>query len=181
MKLVSDPADPRRCKFSYPHEQCWREAEYGAEFCLAHGGRSTEEAESKRLMLLAEVNNRRRLAELSGHDGVKSLREAVALTYMLIEKQVNNDPTLLSCCGSVNNLLVTLTKLTKECLALEQNTGELFSKEAAYRLVQSMCAIVIDELQGVEGHEEIIDRIADRLFPAVGAARNHDLLKLPST
>lgn len=180
MKLVTDAADPRRCKFSYPHEQCWREAEYGSEFCLAHGGRSTEAAESKRLMQLAEISNRRRLEELTGHDGVKSLREAVALAYMLIERQVNNDPTLLSCCASVNNLLLTLARLTKECVALEQSTGELLSKEAAYRLVQSMCEIVIEELQGIEGYEEIVDRIADRLFPTVNAARNYEPLRLPS-
>ena len=181
MKLVTDPADPRRCKFSYPHEQCWREAEHGCEFCLAHGGKSTEEAESKRLMLLADVSNRRRLSELTGHDGVKSLREAVALTYMLIERQINNDPALLSCCGSVNSLLLTLARLTKECLALELSTGELLSKEVAYRLVQSMCEVVIEELRGIDGYEEIIDRIADRLFPTVNAARNQELLQLPSS
>ena len=181
MKLVTDPADPRRCKFSYPHEQCWREAEYGSEFCLAHGGKSTEQAENKRLMQLAEVDNRRRLMELSTHDGVKSLREAVGLTYMLIEKQVNSDPTLLSCCGSVNNLLLTLGRLTKECHALEQSTGELLSKEAVFRLAQSMCEIVIDELQGIEGYEEIIDRIGDRLFPVVRGARNDEILRLPAS
>jgi len=181
MKLVSDPADPRRCKFSYPHEQCWREAEYGPEFCLAHGGKSTEEAESKRLMQLADVNNRRRLAELLGHDGVKQLREARDLAYMMIERQVNNDPSLLSCCASVNNLLMTLAKLTKECLALEQSTGELLPKEAVYRLVQSICEIVVEELRGIEGSEEIIDRIADRLFPTVKAARGSELLRLPAS
>lgn len=180
MTLVTDPADPQRCKFSYPHEQCRRRAEPGSEFCAAHGGRNLEVAEEKRLMQLAEIGNRRRLSELATHDGVKSLREAVALTYMLIEKQINADPTLLSCCASVNGLLVTLAKLTKECQSLEQSTGELLPKEAVYQLAQTMCQIVIEELREVEGYEEIIDRIAERLFPAVHDARGNEILRLPS-
>ena len=77
--MVTDPADPRRCKFSYPHEQCWREAEAGCDFCLVHGGKSKAEAEDTRLYHLAEVDNRRRLAELSSHERIKSLREEIGL------------------------------------------------------------------------------------------------------
>jgi len=183
MKLVTDPADPRRCKFSYPHEQCWREAEYGSEFCLAHGGKSTEQAENKRMYHLAEVDSRLRLAELSGHDDIKSLREEIGLVRILIEKQVNSakgDIDLLSRCGSINNLILTLSRLTKDCQALEKDLGELLSKQAVFRLIQSMCEIVVEELQGIEGYEEVIDRISERLFSTVGEAQNVEALQLPS-
>lgn len=182
MKLVTDPADPRRCKFSFPHEQCWREAEYGSEFCLAHGGKSTEQAEKKRLYHLAEVDNRQRLAELSGHDGIKTLREEIGLVRMLIEKQVNSakgDTELMSRSGSINNLILTLSRLMKDCHTLEVNLGELLSKQTVFRLIQSMCEIVVQELQGIEGYEEIIDRISDRLYVTVGKAQNFETLQLP--
>ena len=183
MKLVTDPADPRRCKFSYPHEQCWREAEHGSDFCLAHGGKSTEQAEDKRHYYLAEVDNRRRLSELSGNGQVESLREGIGLVRMLIEKQMNaakSDAETLSSCGSINNLLLTMSKLIKDCHALEQSLGDLLSKQAVVRLGQSICEIVIEELRGIEGHEEIIDRIVNRLFPAISGASNGELLRLPA-
>ena len=116
MRQVADPADPRRCKYSYPHEQCWHEAEPGCDNCAAHGGKSKANAEETRLYHLAEVDNRRRLAELSGHEQIKSLREEIGLVRMLIEKQVNaakSDMELLSSCGTINGLLVTLEKLIK--------------------------------------------------------------------
>jgi len=183
MRRVTDPADPCRCKFSYPHEQCWHEAEAGSEFCLAHGGKSKANAEETRLYHLAELDNRRRLAELSGHEQIKSLREEIGLTRMLIEKQINaakDDVELLATSGSINNLILTLGKLVKSCHELEQSFGELLSKQAVLRLAQKMCEVVIEELQGIEGYEEIIDRIVGRLFPTINDAPNDEALMLPS-
>ena len=183
MRRVTDPADPRRCKFSYAHEQCWHEAESGCSYCAAHGGRSKANVEETRLYNLVEVDNRRRLAELSGHEQIKSLREEIGLVRMLIEKHLNaaqGNVELLASCGSLNQLIVTLTKLVKECHALEQSCGELLSKQTVYRLAQTMCEIVMEELQGIEGYEEIIDRIADRLFPAITKTQNNEALMLPS-
>ena len=102
-------------------------------------------------IILVEVDNRRRLAELSGHEQIKSLREEIGLVRMLIEKHLNaaqGNLELLTSCGSSNQLIVTLTKLVKECHALEQSCGELLSKQTVYRLAQTMCEIVMEELQG---------------------------------
>jgi hypothetical protein len=183
MKLVTDAADPRRCKHSLPHEQCWNEAEPGCDNCLAHGGKSKAEAEDTRLYHLAEVDNRTRLAELSSHERIKSLREEIGLVRILIEKRMNmirTEADLLSACGPINNMLLTLEKLIKSCHSLEQSLGELLSKNSVVRLGQSICEIVIEELQEVEGHEEIIDRIVECLFPTIKAAQNSDVLRLPS-
>ena len=49
MRRVTDPADPRRCKFSYPHEQCWQRLNRVASYCAAHGGKSKANAEETRL------------------------------------------------------------------------------------------------------------------------------------
>ena len=183
MKLVTDAADPRRCKHSLPHEQCWNEAESGCDNCLVHGGRSKAEAQDTRLYHLAEVDNRTRLAELSSHERIKSLREEIGLVRILIEKRMNmirNETDLVSACGPINSMLLTLEKLIKSCHTLEQSLGELLSKNSVVRLGQSICEIVIEELQGIEGHEEIIDRIVGRLFPTINGAQNSELLRLPS-
>jgi glutamine synthetase adenylyltransferase len=178
---VKDPADPRRCKYAYSHEQCWNQAAYGSDYCPAHGGKSTEEAEKKRLYHLAEVDNRRRLAELSDHESVKSLREEIGLLRMLIEKRFNmirTEADYQNSCASLNSMFLTLERLIKSCHSLEQSLGNLLSKQSVARLCQEICEIIIEELQYVEGHEEIIDRIVQRLFPAVQATRNDEPLKL---
>ncbi len=183
MNVVTDPADPRRCKHSYPNEQCWREAEYGCQFCLRHGGRSKAQAEEKRLYQLADIDSRRRLAELAGDENIKSLREEIGLLRILIERVMNaakSDAELMNSATSINSMLLTAQKLVKSCHELEQSTGELLSKQAVVKLGQRICEIVIEELQGIEGHEQIIDRIVDRLFPAIGGAQNNDTLMLAS-
>ncbi len=183
MKYVTDPADPRRCKGNFHHEQCWQIAEYGCDFCIAHGGRSKSQFEEKRLYQLADLDNRRRLAELSGDDRIKSLREEIGLLRILIERTMNAARTpaeLLSYSTSLNSMFLTAQKLVKSCHELEQSTGELLSKQAVIKLGQKICEIVIEELQGIEGHEEIIDRIVNRLFPTISATQNNDALMLPA-
>ena len=83
-------------------------------------------------IILVEVDNRRRLAELSGHEQIKSLREEIGSGSAVDRKTLNaakGDLELLASCGSINQLIVTLTKLVKECHALEQSCGELLSKQ----------------------------------------------------
>lgn len=183
MARVSDPADPRRCKRSFPHEQCWNRAEHGSEFCAAHGGRSTAEAENRRMYFLAEAQNRSRLAHFAEHDDIKSLREEIALTRMLIERRWNlikngSDSDLLQHSAPINNLLLTVERLVKSCHAIEQDLGNLLARDAVLRLGQLMCQIVIEELDGIEGYEEIIDRITERLVTTISGARNEQPQRL---
>lgn len=169
MTFVTDLADPRRCKFSFPRQQCRNLAVPGSKYCKLHDHRTGVLSEETRLYHLAEIDNRRRLSELSSDESIKSLREEIGLVRMLIEKMLNTaktDAELLSACGSINNMLLTLDKLIKSCHTLEQSLGELLSKDSVMRTAQSICEIVIEELQGIEGHEEVIDRIVERLFPS---------------
>ena len=171
LEMVKDPADPRRCKYSYPHEQCRRVAEPGAQFCRVHGGKSTELADETRIYHLANVQDRARLAELSSNDRVKSLAEEVSMSRMLFEKVWNSaqsETEMLGRCSVLNTLLLTCERLTKSYYALEKDLGELLPKDEVLRYAQSLCEIVIEEIEGVEGYEDIIDRIVDRIFVVVG-------------
>jgi len=181
MKRVTDPADPRRCKHSFPHEQCWNEAPEPGKNCTAHGGRDMIEENEKRLYQLAEVDDRAKLAHFSTHERIKSLREEIGLVRLLIEKRMNlikNEADLLAACGPLNSMFLTLEKLIKSCHSLEQSLGELLTRDTVVRLGQTLCNIVIEELQGMEGHEEVIDRIVERLFPTINSTRNSEILKL---
>jgi hypothetical protein len=176
MPLVEDLADPRRCKGASPGGQCRNVAAYGSDYCPeAHRGKSTEQAESKRMYLLAKAADRARLVELSGHDEVKSLREEIALARMLIEQRFNlikTDLDLLNACGPLNNLLLTVDRLVKSAHNMEQSLGLLLDKSSILQLSLVLCQIVIDELEGIDDYQLIVDRITERFAETIGAANN---------
>lgn len=175
MHRVKDPADPRRCKGAAQDGQCMNEAEHGSDYCRAHSGVSTAEEEGRRIYHLAQARYRTRLAQLSEHEEVKSLREEIALNRMLIEQRFNlikNETDLLAACGQLNQMLLTVERLVKSAHQIEQNLGVLLSKPTVLRLGQQLCEIIVEELVGADRYEERVDRICERLIQAIAAAHN---------
>jgi hypothetical protein len=181
MERVKDPTDPERCKGAAPDGQCWNRAEHGSDYCLAHGGKSTALAESKRAYLLVDVQRRVRLAQLAEHDDIKSLREEIALARLLVEKRLNackNDEELIASAGAINTMLLTLERLVKSANTIEQNLGTLLAKSAVLKLGQSICHIVVEELEHVDGYEIIVDRITRRMIDTISHANNNEVLAI---
>ena len=167
MKRVTDPADPERCKGAAPDGQCWNRAEHGCDKCRAHGGKSTAEEEELSVYRLRDPRYRRRLAELKGREEIKSLRDEIELTRILIEERFNmikSETDLLVACSSLNGLMLTLERLMKTSHQLEQNLGVLLAKPTIIVLGQTIVTILIEELKGIENYESRVDRITDRLF-----------------
>ncbi|REJ86529.1 MAG: hypothetical protein DWQ35_23145 [Planctomycetota bacterium] len=172
---VKDPADPRRCQGAAPDGQCMNEAESGSDFCRAHGGHSTAEAQEKRLYLLTKAKHRERLAQLSEHEEIKSLRDEIAIARMLIEERFNaikNDSDLLAAFGPINTSLLTVERLVKSAHQIEQNLGNLLAKTSVLALGQSISRILIDELEDLPDYEEIVDRINERIITTIASAGN---------
>ncbi len=176
MQQVTDLANPDRCRASAPDGQCRNVSEYGSNYCRHHGGESLEPAEDRRGFLLAKADDRVRLAKLSDEmEPVKELRDVIALQHMLIERRYNmvkNDNDLLAACGPLNQMIASMEKLISSANKIEQNLGELLARNAVLGLAKSMCQIVIDELEGVDDYEIIIDRITQRLVDTVRQADN---------
>ena len=136
---VTDPADPRRCKFSYPHEQCWREAEAGCDFCVPTGERVRRRPRtpactiSSKSITVAGWQNSPDMSE-SSRCGKKSA------FGILIEKHLNMIRTSWSFLPPVVHQPIDrdVEKLIKNCHALEQSLGELLSKQSVYRLAQDL-------------------------------------------
>ena len=173
MKRVKDPADPNRCQGAAPDGQCWNRAEPGSDRCRVHGGRDKEAEQDKRLYLLTKAQHRMRLAQLSEHEQIKSLRDEIALARMLIEERFNrikNDSDLLAAFGPINTALLTVERLVKSAHAIEQNLGSLLSKPSVLALGQSISRIIVEELEGVENYEAIVDRINHRIVETIAAA-----------
>jgi hypothetical protein len=184
---VNDLADPRRCKGAVSDGQCKQVALHNNDYCKLHsGGVDHLPAEQQRGFLLAKAEDKVRLATVSGDlEPVKELRDTIALTHMLIEKRWNlitDDEELLVHCGPLNQLIGTMEKLVNSCHKIETNLGELLARHAVLALAKEMVEIVIDELQGIEDYEEIIDRITNRLIDTIRKADNipKDQTALPS-
>jgi len=176
MERVTDLADPNRCKGAAQDGQCQNRAEYGCDYCAAHGGRSLQEAEDKRGYLLAKVDERSRLARLSDDlEPVKELRDLISLQHMMIESRYNaitNEGELLAACGPLNQMLLTMERLINSAHRIETNLGELLQRHAVLALAKEMVQIVIDELDGIEDYEAIVDRITQRLIDTIRNASN---------
>jgi hypothetical protein len=129
MERVTDPADPRRCEGQTASGQCMNVAENGDKRCIAHAGR--DDGREKRVYLLHKAEHRKRLAELSDHAQLTSLREEIGLIRMLIEERmrlIQNDNDLLSAFGPLQQSFLVVERLVKTLHTMEQQLGNLLNK-----------------------------------------------------
>jgi hypothetical protein len=176
MIRVDDPADPQRCQGKAPDGQCMNRAEVGSDYCMVHnGGLSLANAEEQRLYHLTEARNRQRLAQLTEHDPVTTLREVTALAVRLVEKRVNliqSDDDLSNAYGDLITLQLTVERLKKSAHQIEQNLGVLSSKPTVLRLGQLLIQIVAEELSDLPEQGEMLQRITDSTIQAIVSANN---------
>jgi hypothetical protein len=188
MERVKDPADPHRCGGATSTGQCLNVAEPGADACRAHGGKDLTEQESLKGYLLAKAQDQTRLACLSENlEPVKELRDSISLLHMMIEKRwniVKDDGDLLQACGPLNQMLQNMDRLVNSCHKIEQNLGQLLAKQAILSLAKRMVAVMVEELEGVDDYENIIDRITSRLIDTIRGMDNTEaptaVIALPS-
>lgn len=184
MDTVTDPADPRRCKMSAGPSQCENVALQGSDCCAKHGGVDRTNAQSTRLYLLAKADSQKRLLQLADHEEIRSLREEIAIIRMLIEGRMNlikSDNDLLIQSGAINSLVLTVERLVKSAHTIEQNLGILLSKSAVIALGQTICKIIVEELDGIERYEEIVDSIMTRITTSIASAKDSPVEQVPVT
>jgi hypothetical protein len=140
------------------------------------------EKKTMRGYLLAQADDRARLAQVSDElEPVKALRDSIALLTMLIEKRYNavkGEGDLLQACGPLNQMLQNMERLVTSCHKIEQNLGMLLARQAILMLAKQMVEVIVDELEGIDDYEHIVDRITERLFDLIRGANN---AKQPTT
>jgi hypothetical protein len=177
VQRVTDLADPRRCKGAKPDGQCLNMAEDGSDYCRACGGESHAPARRMRQYLLAKAQDRARLAQLEEHEGLKSLRDEVAIAVGMLERRLNmvdTDAEFIQAFPQIERFFKTLADLKKSSFFLEQKSGAMLSRSAVHRLGQEICRIIVDELEGIPNYERIVDRIILRIVPAIQKADNSE-------
>lgn len=177
VQRVTDLADPHRCKGSKPDGQCQNVAEEGSDYCRCCGGESQAPARRLKQYLLTRPQDCERLARLDDPEGFKSLRDEVVIATGMLERRLNlarSDAEFISMFPQVEKFLGRVESLKKSSFFLEQKSGAMLSRAAAFRLMQETMKVVAEELEGIPGYEEIMDRIIDRLGPVVEHASDPD-------
>jgi len=151
-------------------------SEPDSDYCRCHGGRDLTEQRNLQGYLLAKATDRTRLAQLSEEiEPVKQLRDSISLLTMMIERRwnaVKDDTELLQACGPLNQMLQNMDRLVNSCHKIEQNLGQLLAKQAILTLAKRMVEVMVEELEGIDDYEEIIDRITSRLVDTISGADN---------
>jgi glutamine synthetase adenylyltransferase len=181
VERVTDLDDPRRCKAGTRAGQCVCVAPEGSDYCYLHAGVDRTPEKNLRQYLLLKAEDRTRLAYFAEHEEVKSLRDEIALARMLIERRFNlihNDADLLSACGSLNQLFITVERLVKSAHAIEQSLGSLLARQSVLRLGQQICQIIIDRLEGVPNYEQLVDVIIEDIVSTIQRANNSEVRAL---
>ena len=167
---VTDLADPNRCQATLRQGQCRRVADPGSQYCSLHGNTLLKERETRRQYLLTKIEDQTRLSEFSEHDHIKSLRDEIALTRILIERRFNAircETDMLAAIGPLNSLLLTTEKLVKTCFTMEQSLGSLLARETVIRLAQELAQVIVEELKGIPDYEYRVDRLIEQIFKVV--------------
>jgi hypothetical protein len=177
MQRVTDLADPHRCKGAQPDGQCQNVAEEGSDYCRVCGGESQAPARRLKQYLLTRAQDQSRLADLDDPEGLKSLRDEVVIATGMLERRLNlvsTDAEFISAFPQVEKFLKTLADLKKSSFFLEQKSGAMLSRSAAFGLFQEIIKIIVDELDGIPNYEQIVDRVIARIGPAIQHAGNSE-------
>ena len=173
MERVIDLADPRRCKGRSLDGQCQNVAEEGTDYCRVHGGKSQVPVRRLKQYLLTTAEDCARLARISESDGLKTLREEVTVALGVLERRLRlakTDAEFITAFPQIEKFLGRIAELKKDSFALEQKSGAMLSRDQAFGLFQEIVGIVVEELDGIPGYTEIMDRIIARLGPVMQRA-----------
>jgi hypothetical protein len=172
------PNDPNRCQATTRHGQCIKLAVDNEIYCDYHlRDRDAEDKQSLRAYMLTDPVTAGAAGRHSQVEELKSLREEIALARAMIERRLNlveSDADFLQACGTVNTYLLTLERLISSCHKLEVNLGALLSKGAIISLAQEMVGILMDELEHIDGYEQIVDRVSNRMVELIAEQEKVD-------
>lgn len=183
MERVTDLADPRRCKGGTLNGQCLNTTPPGSEFCTRHAGIDRTPARDLRQYLLAKASDQTRLAQLSESEGLKSLRDEVAIAVGMLERRINllqDDADFIRSCGQLNMLLLTIERLKKSSQALEERSGAMISRNAILRVGQQICQAIVNRLEGVPNYEQLVDVIILDVIGTIQQANNVEAIQVLS-
>jgi len=176
MRPIKDEDDPKRCRGTAVTKggQCRNEAEPPGEYCLAHGGRSPDAAETK--AYLTEQFERRLKLGLDAGEEIKLLRENLMSLNMVIASRTNlmkDEASLLVHAKPVADLIMQAEKVTVSLQRLALASGELLGASALQTWGQEITAAVADMVNGkYDEWEDDLYKLGDTIAGIIVQAKN---------
>jgi len=169
--MYTEENDPHRCEATTQAGQCRHVSIEGHTKCAYHLRRlNIEDSMALRTYLLTNPDIASAAGRHSQAEEIKSLREEIALCRSLVERRLNmieNPTDFIGAIGHINTLFLTLEKLISSCHRLEVNLGTLLSKTALLDLAREIVDILMSELEHVDGFEDLVDKIGERIVAAI--------------
>ncbi len=165
-----DAADPLRCQGSLKGKggQCPFKSVKGTKYCPMHMGFSFQkikiEEEEKSNYRLGKYQAR--VERFANNPQVKSLREEIGITRMLLEEIVNscNDSAdLMIKSGKISEMVMKIEKLVVSCHKLEVQSGLLLDKIAITNFANTLITIINHHVT----NPDTVNTIADQILNAI--------------
>jgi len=164
VKFNPDIHDPgKQCKIVHPHGQCNYLVEPGFEFCPRHLGKSLTSSEDKKVRNYRLEKWRQRVNDFADSPEVKSLREEIGITRLVLENIVNKcqtDVDLYLNSQKIQDAVKTLQRLIESCHKLEKSTGFLLDKTQILNIAGIIINIVGENVKD----ENVVEKISDQIL-----------------
>lgn len=168
--LIAVPEDdPRRCQaVDSTYGQCRFQAVTNATTCPRHGGeRQAIKVEKEKIRNYQLRMYRERVAQFSENPEVKSLREEIGITRLMIETLLNkcqDDTDLLMYSNKIEQLLQTARKLVESCHRIEERSGQLLDKNMVIVTCDSLVKVIANHITDTN----VLDKIAVEVSEVIG-------------
>lgn len=158
--------DPGRCQSAGGFGQCPFLSVNGTTHCPRHGGTKGIENKVKSMYRLMQWQGR--VDEFAGEEGIKSLRDEIGITRMMLEAIVQkcsdgNDMVMQS--SKISSMVMSIEKLVSSCHRLEASSGQLLDKSSAINLASQIVVIIGNHIEDAD----VIDRISADIVLAIAA------------
>lgn len=164
-----EPYDSHRCQGSLKGQggQCPYKAVEGTKYCPMHTGQSI-----RTMVLEQEKSNYRlgryqaRVERFANNSQVKSLREEIGITRMLLEEIVNSckdETDLIIKSGKISEMVMKIEKLVVSCHKLEVQSGLLLDKVAITNFANTLITIINKHIP----NSDTVSTIADQILNAI--------------
>lgn len=168
---VIDDNDPDRCQAVGKHGQCPYKKVPGTNGCPRHGGNKAIEAKNNEAVRTYRLAMwQQRVNEFADDGKIKSLREEIGITRLLLEAQMNactNNTELLINSHKISDLVMKLDKLVTSCHAMEMKMGMLLDRNAILQLGSVVVEIISEFVIDSDAREVASEKILGALTTTV--------------
>jgi hypothetical protein len=170
LEKVKDPYDPNRCQGMIRNNQCPFVKEPGEEFCQVHINKAAviEEVhlnKSLRNYHLAKWQSR--VNEFADHSEVKSLREEIGISRMILENildRCHDSHDLFLYANKISDHVSKIERIVVSCHRLEQSTGSLLDKTMVLQIANTIIEILSRHIDSVDILEKVSEEIINMVL-----------------